>query len=110
MTEVLAIDEGSPRITLCGIVGHIQPVASLSQQSICTLIVPHLIKCPQELDDGWRLSAILDGNRLLTPLGVDVLGLQACGQKEAQQQGKYKQYSFHKNLFYKRLQYSNIFR
>ena len=104
MTEVLAIDKGSPRIALCGIVGHIQPVASLSQQSVSTLIVPHLIKRLQELNNGWRLSAILDGNRLLSPSGVDVLGLRISRQAKAQQQGKSKQYSFHKNLFYKRLQ------
>ena len=77
MTVVLTIDEGSPRITLCGIVRHIQLVASLGQQSVRTLIVPHLIKSLQELDNGGRLSAILNGNRLLSPSGVDVLGLQA---------------------------------
>ena len=91
MTVVLAIDEGSPRIALCGIVRHIQLIASLSQQGVCTLIVPHLVKSLQELNNGRRLSAVLDGNRLLAPMGVDVLGLQACGQKEAQQQGKSKQ-------------------
>ena len=84
MTEVLAIDKGSPRIALCGIVGHIQLIASLSQQSVCTLIVPHLVKSLQELDNGGRLSTILDGNRLLAPSSVDVLGLHINRQAKAQ--------------------------
>ena len=101
MTIILTIDKGSPRIALGGIIRHIQLVASLSQQSVCTLIVPHLIKCLQELNNSWRLSAILDSNRLLTPRGMDVLGMHVAHETEThQQQSGYNQDSFHHNKLF----------
>jgi len=71
--------------------------------------VPHLIKGSQELDDGRHLSAILDGNGLLAPLGVDVLGLQVCHETEAyQQQRGYDEDSFHKEKLFSAYNLLNV--